>query len=159
MSDIIKLSGKEIDAIVAKYSEAEDIDCAIQNMSFEIAALKEQLAAREARILELALALGDMSDREQLVREAEALAEWIENSAAMERAVNSISWRQEQAAIIRRLLSLLPKEGEVVVPVEPTKKMMEYYYRAYETAELNQRNDYTPIFHIAYKAMIEARPK
>ena len=55
-----------------------------------------------------------MKDREQLVREAEALAEWIENSAAMERAVNSISWRQEQAAIIRLLLSLLPKEGEVV---------------------------------------------
>ena len=100
-----------------------------------------------------------MNDREQLVREAEELAKWLISLRSWEVSDKAMSQHRKYAQVVRRLLSLLPKEGEVVVPVEPTKKMMEYYYRAYETAELNQRNDYTPIFHIAYKAMIEARPK
>ena len=100
-----------------------------------------------------------MTEREQLVREAEELAAWLESIESWQISDKAFQTHSKQALTVRRLLSLLPKEGEVVVPVEPTKKMMEYYYRAYETAELNQRNDYTPIFHIAYKAMIEARPQ
>jgi hypothetical protein len=36
MTDILHKTQAEIDAIIAKYSEAEDIDCALQNMSVEI---------------------------------------------------------------------------------------------------------------------------
>jgi len=43
----------------------------------------------------------------------------------------------------------------VVVPKEPTAKMMEAWYRAEEKHTNLNPNDFTPSWNYAYKAMIE----
>ena len=94
-----------------------------------------------------------MSELEQLVREAEELVKWHENQ------LNFIPERypiydhhKQAAALIRSLLSLLPKEGEVVVPVEPTEGMLEHQYisRAGIGRDLARK---------CYIEMLSARPR
>lgn len=70
-------------------------------------------------------------------KEAEELAKWHELEGNIENLIvavfnesldeldqicnQRVLWHQEQAALIRSLLSQLPGEGEVVVPREPTE--------------------------------------
>ena len=53
---------------------------------------------------------------------------------------------------------MTPIKHYKLISREPTKNMMEAYYRAYETAKLNQQNDFTPIFHVAFAAAWDAAP-
>jgi len=43
MCDVIRLTEKEIDAIISKYSDSSDIDVALQNMSERIELLESAL--------------------------------------------------------------------------------------------------------------------
>lgn len=93
-----------------------------------------------------------MNDREQLVREAEELAKWHDEMAYHDFIAGGVAAgkHHKRASLIRRLLSLLPKEGEVVVPVHPTDAI-------YEAGKHKMKWSTNPVE--IYKAMIEARPK
>ena len=87
-----------------------------------------------------------MTDREQLVKEARQALHCL-YIAVDESIADSINRKVEAA--FDCLLSLLPKEQEVVVPVEPT----------YEMCRAGNFSWENPPFPARYKAMIEARPK
>ena len=100
-----------------------------------------------------------MTEREQLVMEASKFI--LENDLFLMRNEHkgTVPWIDSNKLyvainIIRRLLSLLPKEGEVVVPVEPTEEML-IAARDWSAAKYNQciGNDAATG---CYKAMIEA---
>ena len=57
-----------------------------------------------------------MTDREQLVREANEAIEWLDQAS-------DLKYRRA-CQVVRRLLSLLPKEGEVVEKLELMKKTL-----------------------------------
>ena len=54
-----------------------------------------------------------MTEREQLVREAEELAAWLESIESWQISDKAFQTHSKQALTVRRLLSLLPKEGAV----------------------------------------------
>lgn len=85
---------------------------------------------------------------DQIRAELEELAKWFENNLSTLIAGNSCF---EKAVLLRRAIALVPKEGEVVVPEEPTAKMM----RAFWLSGPFPQKAFAP----AYKAMLAARPK
>ena len=97
-----------------------------------------------------------MTEREQLVKEAEELAAWLESIESWQISDKAFQTHSKQALTVRRLLSLLPKEGEVVVPVEPTDEMIHACMKTGGEPYIG------PGFRVVkelYYAMIESRPK
>ena len=90
-----------------------------------------------------------MDDRDQLVKEAEGFLYLADSESDPHDAVDL----SRALSIIHRLLFLLPKEGEVVVSVEPTNDM--------NIAGLEEllKMEGNIVARRVYKAMIEARPQ